>query len=403
MSSRLAKLEGVRTCLAASSAASLKTCVTAARLLFNDKFVIIIKQLLHNFPVDYVDKSGAKFWSGPKRPPTPADFNADDELHRAFLVHATELFASNYCLTLPAGWAEPAALSALLATIIVPAFAPKNVTIKTGDADAAVEGGADDAEAAAAVSKELSALGAAVLAGTTPAFTLAPAEFEKDDDSNHHVDFVAAISNLRARNYAIPETSRHAVKMIAGKIIPAIATTTCAITGLVCLEFYKIVAHAGAAAEARLALARNSFMNLAVNVYSMAEPMPPKRTKDVEYDAVAMGPVRGYPKGFSRWDKLVARRANMTFGELEAWLLEDHGLDLSMVTSGRSILYYPLMYAKHKTERKTRAIADVLAEVTGKPLPRNRDYLTLDLSVSDKDGDVLVPTLQGFFKSEGAQ
>ena len=25
-----------------------------------------------------------------------------------------------------------------------------------------------------------------------------PAEFEKDDDSNHHIDFIAACANLRA-------------------------------------------------------------------------------------------------------------------------------------------------------------------------------------------------------------
>lgn len=33
--------------------------------------------------------------------------------------------------------------------------------------------------------------------------------FEKDDDANHHIDFIHAASNLRARNYAIPEADRH--------------------------------------------------------------------------------------------------------------------------------------------------------------------------------------------------
>jgi len=31
------------------------------------------------------------------------------------------------------------------------------------------------------------------------------AEFEKDDDNNYHIDFIHAASNLRARNYKIPE------------------------------------------------------------------------------------------------------------------------------------------------------------------------------------------------------
>ncbi len=34
-------------------------------------------------------------------------------------------------------------------------------------------------------------------------------DFEKDDDSNHHIDFLTAVANLRARNYKITEGSRH--------------------------------------------------------------------------------------------------------------------------------------------------------------------------------------------------
>jgi len=66
-------------------------------------------------------------------------------------------------------------------------------------------------------------------------------EFEKDDDSNYHIDFIHAASNLRARNYKIHEIEQQRTKMIAGKIIPAIATTTAMITGAVSAEIYKFV------------------------------------------------------------------------------------------------------------------------------------------------------------------
>lgn len=68
-----------------------------------------------------------------------------------------------------------------------------------------------------------------------------PIEFEKDDDNNFHIDFIHAAANLRARNYKIHECEQQKTKMIAGKIIPAIATTTAMITGCVSAEIYKFV------------------------------------------------------------------------------------------------------------------------------------------------------------------
>ena len=38
-----------------------------------------------------------------------------------------------------------------------------------------------------------------------------PLEFEKDDDTNRHMDFIVACSNLRAYNYSIPPADRHKV------------------------------------------------------------------------------------------------------------------------------------------------------------------------------------------------
>ena len=62
-------------------------------------------------------------------------------------------------------------------------------------------------------------------------YKLHPITFEKDADSNHHMDLIAGFANMRARNYRIQEVDKLKAKLIAGKIIPAIATTTAMATG----------------------------------------------------------------------------------------------------------------------------------------------------------------------------
>jgi len=108
---------------------------------------------------------------------------------------------------------------------------------------------------------------------TTSIHKLEPADFEKDDDTNFHIDFITACSNMRAWNYEIPLAKRHKCKMIAGRIIPAVATTTAMVTGLIEMEYYKII----------LGLDKSKFLgcnvNLGVNSMRLFEPVAPKKKK----------------------------------------------------------------------------------------------------------------------------
>ena len=64
---------------------------------------------------------------------------------------------------------------------------------------------------------------------------------EKDDDFNFHIGFITHISNLRSDNYHIKNSDFHKVKLVAGRIIPAIATTNAVVAGFEVLQAIRIV------------------------------------------------------------------------------------------------------------------------------------------------------------------
>ena len=108
-----------------------------------------------------------------------------------------------------------------------------------------------------------------------------------------------AVSNLRARNYKIHECDFGKTKMIAGKIIPAIATTTAMITGVVGVEIYKF-----AQGFNNIEKFRNSFINLALPLFVFSEPDNIKKTKSCDFDPIMCGPVKAVPEGFTIYDKI---------------------------------------------------------------------------------------------------
>lgn len=389
--SRRMKLEGVTEAVEASRSASFESCVQAAARIFHDHFNMKIRQLLHNFPKDYKnERTGAPFWSGTKRAPDPEELDVENnEIHRSFIAHAAALLCTNFGVPVPEGYDTVEVLKPIVDRTHLPEFVPKSVRIKENENDETEEGEDDDDRACAELERRLQEV-AEDAALSKLAFN--PAEFEKDDDSNHHIDFIAGASNLRALNYKIPTASRHKVKMIAGRIIPAIATTTCMITGLVCLEYLKVLQ------DKPIEALRNTFVNLAVNVYAASEPGEPKRTKSVDMDPVMLMPVRAKPEGFTPWDRIIIHGlgADVTVRQFCEHFRETQGLDVDMISHGSAMLYAPTFYRSH-AERADKPLRRVFEEVTKRALDRR--YVVLDVACRDPADrmDVMVPRTQIYF------
>ncbi|KAI1457556.1 hypothetical protein F4805DRAFT_428214 [Annulohypoxylon moriforme] len=373
-------LETIRDYLVTDKPLSFEDCVVWARMLFERQYNNAIQQLLYNFPKDSTSSSGTPFWSGPKRAPDPLKFDPKNPTHFGFIVAAANLHAFNYNINTKG--VNEGLYQKVLDNMIVPDFSPDpGVKIQANDSDpdpnAASKSAFDDNNEIQKIIDSLPAPNE--LAG----FKLTPVEFEKDDDTNHHIDFITAASNLRADNYKIEKADRHKTKFIAGKIIPAIATTTALVTGLVVLELFKIID-----GKNDIEQYKNGFVNLALPFFGFSEPIASPK---VEY--------RG-PDGKVTLDKIWDRFEvkDITLREL----LDDfekRGLNISMLSSGVSLLYASFFAPGKLKERYNLKLSELVESVSKKPIPEHQTELIFEMVAEDLDDqDVEVPYIKAIIR-----
>ncbi|XP_072540988.1 ubiquitin-like modifier-activating enzyme 1 [Salminus brasiliensis] len=366
-------LEGVYTSLK-DRPLNWTDCVTWARIQWEGLYNNHVAQLLHCFPPDHVTSSGLPFWMGAKRCPHPLTFDPANTTHMDFVVSAATLYGQIYGL---GGSTDRADIQTILDGVNVPVFTPKSsVKIAVTDeelAETKEEGKEEDKAKLEELKQKLSSL---QLPGQN--FRMVPLEFEKDDDTNFHMDYIVAASNLRAENYDIPAADRHKSKLIAGRIIPAIATTTAAVAGLMCLELYKLVQ-----GHKRISSFRVAYINMAVQYYVMAQP-----------SRAPTFMVAG--KEYSLWDEFVVLgkeegREEMTVEELLKHIKDKHNLTVTGLYYGPAVLYAD--YCNHADRLKQR-VSEVVTMVTKTEIPAQQQMLEIIPSFAEDEDCEKVPPIR---------
>ncbi|KAI4125819.1 MAG: hypothetical protein LQ338_004060 [Usnochroma carphineum] len=368
-------LESIRDFLVTEKPSSFDDCIIWARHQFEKEYNNSIQQLLYNFPKDSTTASGAPFWSGPKRAPDPLKFDPNNPTHMGFVRATANLHAFNYGI--PGGNKVPDAhYKEVMDNMIIPEFSP-NPAVKIQADDKEPDPNAQNGNSSFDDNDTLQQLASQLpppksLAGSK----LEPVEFEKDDDTNHHIDFITAASNLRAQNYAIPEADRHKTKFIAGKIIPAIATTTALVAGLVVLELYKIID-----GKDDIEQYKNGFVNLALPFFGFSEPIASPKGKYLGKD--------GEVTIDKLWDRFEVEDIT-----LQEFL--DHfsskGLEVMMLSSGVSLLYASFYPPKKLKDRMGLKLSQLVETISKKPIPDHQKNVIFEMTVEDQTGeDVEVP------------
>lgn len=364
------QVEQIKEYLVDARPQTFDACIVWARLKFEENYVNIIKQLLFNLPPDAKTTTGQPFWSGPKRAPKPLVFDAHNELHMAYIVAAANIHAFNYGLH---GSTDMAHIADVASQVQVPEFVPREAKVQINDNDPAPTSGSGSnaAEDQANVEEVASTLPApSSMAG----YRMSPADFEKDDDTNHHIDFITAASNLRATNYQIEPVDRYTTKGIAGKIIPAIATTTALATGLVNLELYKLLDN-----KRELESYSNAFVNLALPFIAFSDPMP--------------APVHKFnDEEWTLWSRFEVD--DMPLRDFIQYFHDKHGLDITLVSGNMAMLYADFMPPKKKEERLPMRMRELVEHVTKKPIDQCHEFLSIEIMADDRNGeDVEVPSV----------
>ncbi|PVG03605.1 putative UBA1-ubiquitin-protein ligase, E1-like enzyme [Serendipita vermifera] len=358
-------LEQLNKFLVTEKPLTFEECIVWARMQFENDYNTEIQQLLYSLPKDSVNDNGIPFWSPPKRAPDALKFDAKNPVHLDYIVAAANLHAFNYGLH---GNPDLELYAKVASAVKVPEFAPKsNVKVQINDSDPPPA--TEDTDEGDIETLRASLPAASSLAG----FRLSPVEFEKDDDTNHHIDFITAASNLRALNYGIETADRHKTKQIAGRIIPAIATTTALVTGLVCLELYKVID-----GKRDLEKYKNGFVNLALPFFGFSDPIAaPKKT----YGNTT----------WTLWDRFEFRD-NPTLADLVSWFKKNHKLDVNMVSQGVVMLWSPFAGKAKTAERMKMRISELVESIGKKPLAPGTTHLVVEMLVSDEEGeDIDIP------------
>ncbi|MDP2438449.1 MAG: ThiF family adenylyltransferase, partial [archaeon] len=435
---KIERLESLTELLAIAKQPTFEQCIHLAFKRLIAQYRDAINDLTYRFPADFMvtEREGKKlpepmpFWSAPKRFPTSIQWdptNPDSSLVE-YLYNAANLYAHMFHLDPVRDEDEgrPAFRALLIRMNISPpqwqVDAKKIAALESSTKDpsekpeeGAAASSSSSSPAPAADSPEedqakLDALKAQIEAFDFSALrakneqikaanpkdsVIRPAEFEKDDDTNFHIDFVTSSSNLRAFNYSIPSADRHRTKMIAGNIIPAIATTTAMITGLNSIEFIKLKLGLD------INMIRSANINLGISAFNLFEPDAPAKAAP-EYDFSELCDVVPVPDGFTVWNRVIVDRGDLTVQEfIDALPSIHHGVEpISFIAyktkplPGALGIFYTdtpaIASLKAKVAAyKTQKISDIWVQEYG-PLP-NCEYLQLDVACVLNDTPVKIP------------
>lgn len=325
--------------------------------LFVDRFTAGPMRLCESFPKDHITEEGTLFWIPPKKMPTAEILSLEDPLHVQYLTASYYLVCRTFSL-------KPLSFEKALEEYLKTNKLPVAESISTQISD-----------------QEIAKMRESLTKEDLSSVPLVEEEFEKDSEQNSHIDYITAASNIRSKVYGIQLLDALEIKRIAGRIIPAIATTTAVVSGLALIESIKYLLWR----NAETTQYRNTFVSLALPLLMDSEPISPHKEKVL---------LPGGPLEVGPWDML--EMPDQPLSEIIKKLNELWKLEIHTVMSDLTVLYCSF-YNKQKFQENLQKKPSEIVYPSG--IPQGVQSMRIDPVVEDDEGnDLPVPFIKVLFK-----
>ena len=354
---------------------NFEKCVEIGLKQYNVNFNNKILDLISQHDKDSLNEEGTKYWTGDKRFPHPLPFNAENENALLFVKKYAQILARN--LNIPI-IDDDKQIIKIISKIKIEEYIPnsfnnkKNYSYYNKNKLSKEEKKAKIKLMTEKVNNYINEINKYFDSIEKKKYDdLINIEgFEKDDDEKGHVEFLYAFSNLRAENYNIEKCEISKVKLIAGKIVPAIASTTAAIVGIVALQLYVLKQ------TEDINFLRNCYFNFARNVICFENLRRNKNVKDGNDNLKdSEKKFKLVPEKYSIWDYLIINKS-MTIKEIILYIKKEYNVDITSITSNQINLYLKNISSNNIFEKK---IEDIYNSLSNNKLFDNKKYLMLEI------------------------
>ena len=374
---------------------------------FTENFDHKIQQLLIAFPPDYKSISGGNFWVGSKKLPHPIHYSPDIDICLSYVTNFVHILSHALGIEFTKEQLSKENIKKVSSTIKIPEYVDDKVFVDISDENKNKtqptknnkldESEAEQQKAAKEMEEIFKELDKINIEGIDIK-KINPEELEKDHDDNGHIDFIHAGANLRARNYKIEECDRNKIKLIAGKIIPTILTTTASIAAITSLQFYTMFQ------TNENKYFRNCIMNLNSNYFYLYQPKEPFKNFDKKPGEFS-GAFKAIPPGWNVWD-IIDIKGPKTCGELAEYLNKTYDFIVGSIYID-SVMIYDNTFSPFKDNVNVK-IEDSYEQFSQKKISEKTKYffITIIGNVPEakidgnvyRDVGVLLPKIKYIFK-----